>query len=357
MSENGFSAQTFWPHLTSELVACCFQRERGNFDHERFGRASSTRGPIKNTILDLAANAGFYRFPGTFARLPAIPGLDTAYALLEDQPSRDLFVRILVYRMLGYEQVRLARNNTNYWTLRRSLPEYIEGGPGKNSTTGTGTLDLYAINGIRLLTDQWGALNTFLLEQYRCVRAGIGVEPDDVVIDGGGCFGDTALYFAQKARQVYCFECMPANLAIARKNLAMNPALAGKIYLVERALWSRPGERLVFDDRGPASHRASNEKGTVVSTQTIDELVREAGLERVDFIKMDIEGAEPEALMGAKDTLRTFRPRLAITLYHDTRHFAQIPNWLAGLGLGYRFYIDHFTIHSEETVLFARSRQ
>ncbi len=76
---------------------------------------------------------------------------------------------------------------------------------------------------------------------------------------------------------------------------------------------------------------------------------------RVDFIKMDIEGAEPQALIGAENTLRKYRPRLAICIYHDVRHFAEIPNWINNLGLGYKFYVDHFTIHAEETILFART--
>ena len=51
-------------------------------------------------------------------------------------------------------------------------------------------------------------------------------------------------------------------------------------------------------------------------------------MERVDFIKMDIEGAEPKALIGAERTIREHRPQLAISVYHDLKHFASI---LAGL--------------------------
>jgi hypothetical protein len=111
----------------------------------------------------------------------------------------------------------------------------------------------------------------------------------------------------------------------------------------------------VFRDNGPGSRPAADSRGVEVETQTIDDLVAANSLDRVDFIKMDIEAAEPDALMGAEQTLRKHRPQLAISIYHDARHFACIPNWLADLNLGYRFFIDHFTIHSEETVLFARS--
>jgi len=70
---------------------------------------------------------------------------------------------------------------------------------------------------------------------------------------------------------------------------------------------------------------------------------------------MDIEGAELDALRGAEQTLRAFKPRLAISLYHNKTDLTEIPEYLNALDLGYEFYLDHFTIHNEETVLFARA--
>jgi hypothetical protein len=52
--------------------------------------------------------------------------------------------------------------------------------------------------------------------------------------------------------------------------------------------------------------------------------------------------------------LRQFKPKLAITVYHDFKDFWMIPQFLDELGLNYRFYLRHFTIHAEETVLFAK---
>jgi hypothetical protein len=51
---------------------------------------------------------------------------------------------------------------------------------------------------------------------------------------------------------------------------------------------------------------------------------------------------------------RQFKPKLAITVCHYFKDFWEIPRFLDGLGLGYRFYLRHFTIHAEETVLFAK---
>jgi hypothetical protein len=70
---------------------------------------------------------------------------------------------------------------------------------------------------------------------------------------------------------------------------------------------------------------------------------------------MDIEGAELEALKGAKKTLLLFKPKLAISVYHNLHDLWTIPQWIESLDLGYQFYLRHFTIHSEETVLFAKA--
>ena len=67
---------------------------------------------------------------------------------------------------------------------------------------------------------------------------------------------------------------------------------------------------------------------------------------------MDIEGAETDALKGAENTLRKFKPRLAICLYHKPLDFKVIPEYLNSLNIGYKFYFNHYTMHTEESVLF-----
>jgi FkbM family methyltransferase len=203
--------------------------------------------------------------------------------------------------------------------------------------------------------------NTFSLQQYGYSKNGknIQAEAGDVVIDGGGCWGDTALYFAHRvgpAGQVICFEFVPENLEILRSNLELNPELGPRVKIAENALWDRSGDTLNFDGKGPGTSVMGDQQTAMRSVQTlsIDSLVKANGLQRVDFIKLDIEGAELQALKGAEQTIRRFRPKLAVSLYHSLDDFVEIPAYLRSLGLGYEYYLDHFTIHHEETVLFAR---
>lgn len=71
------------------------------------------------------------------------------------------------------------------------------------------------------------------------------------------------------------------------------------------------------------------------------------------FVKMDVEGAEPDALAGAEDLIRQHRPLLAICVYHRPEHYASLPLWIHGLGLGYRLEMHHHTRYITGTVCYA----
>jgi len=90
-----------------------------------------------------------------------------------------------------------------------------------------------------------------------------------------------------------------------------------------------------------------------MALRSIDSVLASGEIPRLDFIKMDIEGSELAALTGASEALRKWKPRLAISLYHRAQDLFEIPLWLDSLGLGYRFFLDHYSIHHEETVLYA----
>ncbi len=71
------------------------------------------------------------------------------------------------------------------------------------------------------------------------------------------------------------------------------------------------------------------------------------------FISMDVEGSELEALKGAENLIRKSRPGLAICVYHLPNHIWDIPLYLNGLNLGYKFYLRNYTSFIAETVLYA----
>ena len=75
--------------------------------------------------------------------------------------------------------------------------------------------------------------------------------------------------------------------------------------------------------------------------------------QRVDFIKLDVEGAEIQALRGAAQLIQRSRPVLAISLYHRPQDIWEIPEQLAALCPDYRFYIRQHYYNSFDSVLYA----
>jgi hypothetical protein len=104
---------------------------------------------------------------------------------------------------------------------------------------------------------------------------------------------------------------------------------------------------------GRTSLLVGNQDDGSVETIAIDEWVAQRAIPRIDFIKLDVEGAELNVLRAAEKTIRAFRPRLAVSVYHKEDDLIAIPDFLRGLNCGYKLLLDHFTIHNEETSLFA----
>lgn len=295
--------------------------------------------------------------------------LQWLYARLGDESSRSWLVNLMLFRSLGHRKIKLPTNTSENWRLRQ-LAFSISGGKEEIDLGFLGwklherSLESFGFP-IRLFALPGAFYTTFVHQQYRCEtpEGVIGCSPGDVVIDAGGCYGDTALYFAHQAGpegRVASFEFLHANVAVLRRNLALNSGLAPRIRLFENPVWSKSGEGLFVSGNGPGTKVtpwSQDPAALRVETLKIDDLVARGDYPRIDFIKMDIEGAELEALKGSEMVLRRFRPKLAVCVYHDLEDFWAIPRYLDGLGLGYRFYLRHFTIHTEETVLFAHAKK
>jgi FkbM family methyltransferase len=292
------------------------------------------------------------------------------YDLLGNQTSRDLLVKLFAYRMLGHRKIKLPRNHPQFWRDIRDIQKYKTSATPIKIKFMDASLAQYDFTpmgfNLKAYATGPGGACAFVQRQYEYHLGDIHCKamPGDIAIDAGGCWGETTLYFAHEVGpqgQVVSFEFIPSNLGVMRANLEENPELSQRIILVENPIWSHSGLKLYYVDWGPGSRITEDEKryqydGTC-ETITIDDVVAQKGLLRVDFIKMDIEGAEFPALRGAEQTIRNYRPKLAISLYHQLSDFITIPRWLSELNLGYDFYLDHHTIYQNETVLFALPRK
>jgi FkbM family methyltransferase len=358
--------------LLSGLLASSLNYERENRDFVRYQFNFHARGRLwlEDQFNYLMSRLGFfarhYDAKNACAWLSFVlahaDDFESFYQQL-DQPSRDLLVEVIKFRILGVHHVRLPANNTHYAQTNALINRSIIRPQTVRIDSFPYVLNQYRLNGkegtLSLHGDACTLRNTFLLQQYRHSTEQVVIEarPGEVVLDGGGCWGDTALYFADRVGdtgRVYSFEFDDQNLEIFNKNLAENPRLARRVQIVPLALWETSGQSITYAPQRGAATALDPEaqSGKTARTTSIDSWVRESGL-GVGFIKLDIEGAELKALQGAGWTLRTFRPRLAVCLYHGMNDFVDIPRYLSGLGVGYRFYLGHVTMYHEETVLFA----
>ena len=153
------------------------------------------------------------------------------------------------------------------------------------------------------------------------------VRQGDVVLDAGAHLGTfSRLALERGARLVIAFEPEPTNCACFKRTFRKEIA-EGRVILIEAALWDSPGTldfappEPVNSGTGSAAHGGGSLK---VPATTVDAEIARLGT-RLDFIKMDTEGAEPHIIRGARATITRFRPRMAISTEHTEEDWVLIP--------------------------------
>ena len=195
----------------------------------------------------------------------------------------------------------------------------------------------------KLLGYDWFlGVHDVLYDQYQNDK--VKLAPGDVIIDAGAFIGDTAVFFHHRLGgrcQIHSFELLDENLALLLHNLERNGVGDTQIVVNKLALADRSGDEIVVADgntQGATSIFGKSGAGDRVVTVTLDEYVVRMNLPRVDFIKMDIEGAEVMALKGARQTIAHFKPRLAICLYHQWDDVVTVPQAIHATGVAYDFH-------------------
>lgn len=168
----------------------------------------------------------------------------------------------------------------------------------------------------------------------------------EVFVDGGGYDGQTTLQFAgwnRAYRRVYYVEPVPALMDLSRHNLAG----LRDVHFIQKGLFSR-NARLGFDVDAGQACRLSATGRTEVEVVRLDDEVREP----VTLLKLDIEGAEYDAVEGAAEHIAGETPTMAICIYHDQRDFWRVPMRVLEMNDDYRLYVRHYTESIRETVMF-----
>ena len=190
----------------------------------------------------------------------------------------------------------------------------------------------------------------FDINPHAYVNNSVALQPGDVVVDAGACAG----FFARQAltsgaKRVYAFEPHPA-IASTLQETFLEECATGAVVVVPVALTNVTGKACFNDgDQYICEARLASEGTHTVVTSTLDHFVRFHGVDRIDFIKMDIEGEEMNAVAGAVGTINRFKPHLAIAVYHQYENailvrdiiLANCPGYSVEFGGRYMFDVPH----------------
>jgi FkbM family methyltransferase len=163
---------------------------------------------------------------------------------------------------------------------------------------------------------------------------------EEVFVDCGAFTGDTLRDYLQKQntpfRQYVAFEPDPVNYQQLQDYCDSLPTLIRQRILVSNSAVGDRNGQIRFAATGTAESVASTTGGVTVPVSCLDSVLRETP---ATYIKMDIEGAEGEALIGCSGIIRAHRPVLAICVYHHFDHLWRLPLLIQSLADQYRFYL------------------
>lgn len=176
---------------------------------------------------------------------------------------------------------------------------------------------------------------------------------DEVFVDVGAFDGQTSVMFAKwagKYKKIFALEPDPQNREKCYKTLE---SIDAEYEILPFGAWDKQ-EQLFFEaDLNGASHISGcrtekNKKQIIIQANRLDDLIHE----KVSFIKMDIEGAELNALKGAENIIKNYKPKLAICVYHEKEDIWEIPKLLLSYVPEYKLYLRHYSMSKDETVLY-----
>ena len=194
-------------------------------------------------------------------------------------------------------------------------------------------------------------------QQYLPIICGERFLPEkgETVIDCGSCIGDMSVIFAQlvgEKGKVFMLDPIPLHNKFAKIQIEMNPDFKNILNPYQYAVGLKSSQNKLKNEDvkeiSPAGLAIKNYQSV-----SLDDFCMMNKIKNVDYIKMDIEGFEVDALNGAKEIIKKFKPKLAISAYHKDDDFWIISNLIHDIYPEYKLYFRHHTPMRGESVIYA----
>ncbi|MCW2482356.1 FkbM family methyltransferase [Candidatus Symbiopectobacterium sp. NZEC135] len=287
-------------------------------------------------LEDVAANEGLYNYIVGF------------------QPHNDDYVRLISSNsavVFFYDILNLNHENVSYDFIKENENKLQWFFDKLEDDVSRDALIAFINQRISCKTEYF---NRVFFENIYFLDSIINFSENEVFVDCA-CTGDTILSFLANYREkgfinprkIYGLEPDSSNF----KQLVSTVSQFDFCQVVNSGAWSVNTKLSFRQGIGELSRVDLDNKSDVIDVVSIDSLLKG---DEATFIKMDIEGAELAALQGAAKTIRDYKPKLAISLYHKPEDLIEIPSYLNELNPDYKFYLRcHQRYFSVDMVLYA----
>lgn len=162
-------------------------------------------------------------------------------------------------------------------------------------------------------------------------------------VDGGGYVGDTLKEIIKNYpdfEKIYCVEPNTLHINIAKRDF-------GDIDNIEFINCGLGSEKIVSEIKEEKQNNCAHDY-QATNINSIDNLISQ----KVDYIKLDIEGAEQDTIIGAKNTIKKYKPIFAICIYHKAEDWYKVPKLVLEIQKDYNIYLRHYMEGIYETVMY-----
>ena len=262
------------------------------------------------------------RLPGGFLFKRLIMAIKYFFSNPSSYQAR-IYLKLYILEYLF--TILAINNNYGFKNINKLLKQYNE-------------KDFYNFNGIKIAKsvikrspiDFLGEYNSLIapylnpdlpdIDEGTYEQFGVEVNKGDVVFDAGSNVGlFTAFAIKKSVKEIHAFEPVNSTYNELLKTAELNDNADTKLYINKLGLSNKNEQIKIGYAVNPAANSIllnANHGFEMIDCVTLDDYVRTNNIQKVDFIKADIEGAERLMLEGARETMRKFKPKLAICTYH-----------------------------------------